>query len=41
MNKYSIFIIIKILITIEVDKQASHNLHNYKISLKISQNTFR
>jgi hypothetical protein len=42
MNKYSIFII-----TIRVDKQASHNLHHYyntlqyKINLKILQNTFR
>ena len=47
MNKYSIFIIIKILITIRVDKHASHNLHNYynnlqyKINLKILQYTFR
>jgi hypothetical protein len=47
MNKYSIFTIIKILITIRVDKQASHNLQNYyntlkyKINLKILQNTFR
>ena len=47
MNKYLIFIIIIILINIRVDKQASHNLHNYyntlqyKINLKILQDTFR
>jgi len=47
MNKYLIFIIIIILINIRVDKQASHNLYNYyntlqyKINLKILQDTFR
>ena len=47
MKKYSIFTIIKILITIRVDKQTSHNLHNYyntlqyKINFKILQDTFR
>ena len=46
MNKYSIFTIIKILITIRVVKQASH-VHNYyntlqyKINLKILHDTFR
>ena len=34
MNKYSIFTITKILITIRVDKQTSHRLHNYYNTLQ-------
>jgi len=47
MNKYSIFNIIKIHITMRVDKKISHNLHNYyntlqyKINFKILQDSFR
>ena len=47
MYKYSIFTMIKILITIRAEKQASHNLQNYynilqyKINFKILQDKFR